>query len=134
MNGDVLTDLCLHELVAFHRKSEAALTIAAHERRVKIDLGVLEFDGGDRVTGYREKPEEIHHVSMGIYVYEPRVLSYIQRGEYLDFPDLVLRLIDNGESVFAFRSNCQWFDIGRPDDLARAQEALARQRGDDVVV
>jgi NDP-sugar pyrophosphorylase family protein len=134
MNGDVITDLSLHELVAFHRKSGAALTIAAHERRVKIDLGVLEFDGSNRVTGYREKPEEIHHVSMGIYVYEPRVLPYIQRGEYLDFPDLVLRLIDNGETVCAFRSKCQWFDIGRPDDLARAQEALASQRGDDVVV
>jgi NDP-sugar pyrophosphorylase family protein len=134
MNGDVLTDLSLHELVAFHRKYQAALTIAAHERRVKIDLGVLEFDGDNRVIGYREKPEQIHHVSMGIYVYEPRVLQYIERGKYLDFPDLVLRLIEKGEKVCAFPSKCQWFDIGRPDDLARAQEALATERGDDVVV
>jgi NDP-mannose synthase len=97
-------------------------------------LGVLEIDGSNRVTGYREKPEEIHHVSMGIYVYEPCVLPYIKRGEYLDFPDLVLRLIEHGETVCAFRSSGQWFDIGRPDDLARAQEALAKERGDDVVV
>src|SRR3954447_3931382 len=49
MNGDVLTDLSLHELVAFHRQSKAALTIGAHERRVKLDLGVLELDDGNRV-------------------------------------------------------------------------------------
>jgi hypothetical protein len=42
------------------------LTIAAHTRRVKIDLGVLEFDGDHRIRGYVEKPEANYHVSMGI--------------------------------------------------------------------
>ena len=36
---------------------------------------------------------------MGIYVFEPRVLQYIPHNRYLDFPDLVLRLIENGESA-----------------------------------
>jgi len=30
MNGDLLTDLNLDDLVAFHRKQDAALTIATH--------------------------------------------------------------------------------------------------------
>ncbi len=122
MNGDLLTDLNLHDLVAFHRGQNALLTIAAHERRVKIDLGVLEIGADSGVTDYIEKPESSYHVSMGIYVYEPSVLNWITPGQHLDFPDLVLRLIAAGQRVCAYRTDCSWLDIGRPDDYARAQQ------------
>jgi NDP-sugar pyrophosphorylase family protein len=128
MNGDVITDLNIDELVTFHRQQGAALTIAAHKRHVKIDLGVLEFGENLRVVGYQEKPETTYHVSMGIYVYEPRVLRLIERGKYLDFPDLVLKLIAAGEKVCALPSECLWLDIGRPDDYARAQELYAEKQ------
>ena len=121
MNGDLLTDLDLDDLVHHHRREGAALTIASHRRHVKIDLGVLELGDDDRVTGYREKPELFYEVSMGIYVFEPRVLEFIEPGQYLDFPDLVLRLIGAGLKVSAYRTNCLWLDIGRPDDLAEAR-------------
>lgn len=129
MNGDLLTDLDLHALVAFHRKQKALLTIATHKREVKIDLGVLEFDGEFRVTGYAEKPQKTYQVSMGIYVYEPRVLDFIPKGQYLDFPTLVLKLVAAGERVCAFPTDCQWLDIGRPDDYAKAQELFAETPG-----
>jgi NDP-sugar pyrophosphorylase family protein len=129
MNGDLLTDLNFDELVAFHRSQKAALTIASHTRRIKIDLGVIEFDGQQRVTGYKEKPESAYHVSMGIYVYEPRTLQFIPKGRHLDFPDLVLKLLAAGEKVCAFPADCQWLDIGRPDDYARAQELFAERPG-----
>jgi NDP-sugar pyrophosphorylase family protein len=122
MNGDLLTDLDLHALVAHHRQERAALTIATQARQVKIDLGVLEFDSDCRITAYHEKPEQVHHVSMGVYVYEPTVLRFIRSGEHLDFPDLVIRLMEAGERVSAFLSDALWFDIGRPDDYARAQQ------------
>jgi NDP-sugar pyrophosphorylase family protein len=128
MNGDLLTDLDFHELVAFHRRHGAALTIATHERKIKIDPGVLEFDKDFRIHGYREKPEHRYDVSMGIYVYETRVLQFIEPGKYLDFPDLVLRLVEKGELVSAFPTNCLWLDIGRPDDYAKAQELYCNGR------
>jgi len=130
MNGDLLTNLDFHALVRFHHKQKAALTIATHSRRVKIDLGVLEFDRNRRITAYHEKPEHGYDVSMGIYVYEPRVLKYIQPGRYLDFPTLVLRLLERGERVCAFPTDCLWLDIGRPDDYARAQELFAEKPED----
>jgi NDP-sugar pyrophosphorylase family protein len=125
MNGDLLTDLDFDLLVSFHRREGAALTIAAHRGRVKVDYGVLESDANSRVIGYNEKPELSYDVSMGIYVYEPRVLKFIAPGTYLDFPDLVLKLIAAGEKVCAMPSDCFWLDIGRPDDYARAQEIYA---------
>jgi NDP-sugar pyrophosphorylase family protein len=128
MNGDLLTDLDFDALVRFHRQQGAALTIATHQRDIKIDLGVLEIDADQRVIEYREKPTLSYRVSMGIYVYEPRVLGYIEHGQYLDFPDLVRRLLAAGESVRAYPADCLWLDIGRPDDYARAQEIFASRR------
>jgi NDP-mannose synthase len=128
MNGDLLTDLDFHGLVGFHRRQGATLTIAVHTRKVKVDFGVLDFDQDFRVRNYLEKPESTYHVSMGIYVYEPRVLRHIERGRYLDFPELVLRLISVGERVCAYPSDCLWLDIGRPDDYARAQEMFEEQK------
>lgn len=127
-NGDLLTDLDFDDLVAFHHQQGAMLTIATQHRQVKVDLGVLEFNGDFRLTGYLEKPQTEYFVSMGIYIYEPGVLQYIQPGAYLDFPDLVLKLIAAGEKVSAYLNTSLWLDIGRPDDYARAQELYAEKK------
>ena len=128
MNGDVLTDLDFTALLDYHRTTEAALTIAAHAKAVPIDLGVLQTDDNDVLTGYVEKPVEQFIVSMGIYVYEPRVLEHIAPHAHLDFPDLVLKLIAAGERVAAYRTDALWLDIGRPDDYAKAQELFTANR------
>ncbi len=124
MNGDVLTDLDYAELIRVHKASGAALTIAGHRERRKIELGVLEMDDDDRLTNYVEKPEYDYSVSMGVYVYEPRVLKLIEPGSYLDFPDLVLMLLKNREHVQVHKRDAFWLDIGRPEDYARAQEII----------
>jgi NDP-sugar pyrophosphorylase family protein len=128
MNGDLLTDLNFHHLLRYHREQRAMLTIATHSRHIKIDLGVLEFDSQHRIINYHEKPEHTYQVSMGIYVYEPGVLEYIEYGKYLDFPSLVLRLLDKGEKVCAYHTDSLWLDIGRPDDYARAQEIYSEKK------
>jgi len=121
-NGDVLTTLNLRDLIQFHRQQKAMVTIAAHHRQSKVDLGVLQKDGDCRVTGYIEKPVYDFIVSMGIYVFEPTVLVYIKRGEYLDFPDLVKKLLEAGEKVVEYEFDGYWEDLGRPDDYARASK------------
>jgi NDP-sugar pyrophosphorylase family protein len=129
MNGDILTSLDYGRLLAYHRAAGAALTIAGYRKEVKIDLGVLELDeGGTRVRGYVEKPRFTYPVSMGIYVYEPRVLCHIPRGCYFDFPSLVLRLLECGEPVACYGSDDLWLDIGRPEDHAEAQRIFLDNR------
>ena len=125
-NGDVLTTLDLSELIAFHRKSGAIATIASHHRKVNIDLGVVKFDGDSRIIGYEEKPSIDYSVSMGIYVFEPRVLEFIPKEEYLDFPDLVLKLLAAGEKVSGYLFDGYWEDLGRPDDYEQASADFER--------
>lgn len=119
-NGDVLTTLNMRQLVEAHQASGAIATIATHARQIKVDLGVLQFNGSDDLTGYIEKPTYDFFVSMGIYVFEPRVLQYIPYNQYLDFPDLVLKLIQNGERVKGYRFDGYWQDLGRADDYEQA--------------
>lgn len=127
-NGDVLTTLNLHDLIQFHKEQKAIATIAAHHRQSKIDLGVIQKDGDCRITGYIEKPVYDFMVSMGIYVFEPTVLAYIVRNQYLDFPDLVKKLIVAGERVVGYEFNGYWEDLGRPDDYARASKDFENMR------
>jgi NDP-mannose synthase len=131
MNGDVLTDLDLAEFLETHCGSGVAATIAAHTRDVQVSLGVLQFDDGedgDRLTGYVEKPTYHYEVSMGVYAFSPRVLPFIEPGRRLDFPELILRLLDSGETVRAIRTDSYWLDIGRHDDYETAIEEFERLR------
>jgi NDP-sugar pyrophosphorylase family protein len=122
MNGDVLTTIDYADVVRHHRESGNALTIAAHERTVKVDYGVIEAEEA-RVVAYEEKPEMPALVSMGVYVCEPAVLAHIPIGRRYDFPQLVDALLAAGEQVGVYRYDGMWFDIGRQEDYEEAAEA-----------
>lgn len=131
MNGDVLTDIDYRELLDYHVAGGQAATIAAHKRDIHVSLGVMQFGDEDdrtRITGYIEKPTLSYDVSMGVYCFSPRVIERIPAGERLDFPDLVLALVDAGETVRAWPSERYWLDIGRPEDYERAQDEFSRMR------
>ncbi len=124
MNGDVLTTLDYSDLVNYHKKNKAIATIALKKRTVKIDFGVPEIDVDNNIIAYTEKPEIEYLVSMGVYVFDPKVLEYIKPDEYLDFPDLVKKLISNGETVEGYVYDGYWLDIGRPEDYEKANEEI----------
>jgi NDP-sugar pyrophosphorylase family protein len=125
MNGDILTTLDYRELLAFHQRAGAALTVATHAKRVDVDLGVIDTDG-DRITGFREKPQLNYEASMGIYVYDERALARLPAEGPCQFPELIQRLLFEGETVSAFKSDAEWFDIGTVPEHQRAVDAFER--------
>ena len=124
MNGDVLTDLDYRALIEGHRDSDAPLTVAAYDRVVKIDFGVLDIGGeqGDRIVEFREKPVEHFSVSMGVYAASRETLRSYPAGKPLGFDELVLDLIAAGTPPRVHHFDGYWLDIGRPDDYDRANE------------
>jgi NDP-mannose synthase len=140
MNGDVLTTLDYRDLVRHHRATGNAVTIATRERTIKIDYGVLGVENErtrTRIIRFEEKPAVHSTVSMGIYVFEPRVLEYVPPDQHHDFPELIQSLLAHGEYVGAYPFDGPWFDIGREDDYALAVEAWTKgdfqvARGDDA--
>ncbi|RME80579.1 MAG: nucleotidyltransferase family protein [Planctomycetota bacterium] len=120
MNGDVLTTLHYKNLMDFHIQSQALASIATFQRPISLGFGAVKKTSDGRVTEYKEKPVFHYAVSMGVYAFSPEVGSYIPKGQYLDFPDLIQRLIQDGKKVSAYQEDCLWLDIGRQEDYNQA--------------
>lgn len=129
MNGDLLSTLDYSAMWRHHRERGAMATLASYRRDIKIDLGVIEAEDG-WVKDYIEKPTYHYAVSTGIYIFEPRILDYIERGSHLDLPELVLRLLAENQKVNIYNFDGYWLDIGRHDDYETAMEEFAAHRTD----
>ena len=131
MNGDVLTDIDFLKLFDTHVESGAAGTIATFERDTRIDFGVLRHDDSNehRITHFIEKPVEHFSVSMGIYVFNKRILDLVPADESFGFDQLMLSMIKNSWDIRAFPYGGYWLDIGRPEDYDRANEEWETIRG-----
>ena len=122
MNGDVLTDLSFRDLFDEHMSSKSALTVATFQREEKIDYGVIKYDQQHRVYDFIEKPKYRWDVSMGIYVFNKSIFTYVPDDAYFGFDSLMATLLRNGELVKVHPHNGYWMDIGRPSDYEQANE------------
>ncbi len=89
ISGDALTDLNLTEIVDFHKRVGAAVTITLYRVPTPLEYGVIIVDGEGRIERFMEKPswgEVISDtVNTGIYVISPEVLEDIEPGTPVDF-------------------------------------------------
>ncbi len=131
LNGDILTTLNFAAMTRFHHHHGAAATIAAYDRQVKIDFGVLEFgDDPSLLQGYSEKPEFTYQVSMGLYLLDPVAWDFFNAGTPLGMPTLLETMRTQGMPIRCYREPCTWLDIGRHDDYAAANELFESRRSE----
>lgn len=131
MNGDLMTTLKYQNLIAFHQDKGAAATIGIYQRDVKVDFGVLETDAQGKLVRYVEKPTYHFDVSMGVNVLNKNAIQpYLKVGEYLDIPDLMRKLCQDGHPVHCYRESCYWLDIGRMDDYRTATEIFESRQAE----
>jgi mannose-1-phosphate guanylyltransferase len=129
VNGDVLTDLDVAALVAFHRSRRGAeATIALVGVDDPSRFGVVVTDGDGRVTAFVEKPPPglapSNQINAGAYVMEPSVLARIAPDvrvsvERSTFPDLVA-----AGTLFALAGDAYWLDTGTPEAYLQAHADL----------
>jgi NDP-mannose synthase len=122
LNGDTLSDINYKELLLEHKKSQSALTIATFAKKVKIELGVLEYDQKQHLKDYIEKPTLSYSVSTGVYALNKNAIRHLPRNEYFDFPSLVKLLLANRERVHTFQHDGIWHDLGSIDSFEAALE------------
>jgi NDP-sugar pyrophosphorylase family protein len=128
-NGDLLTTLEIAHMVDAYQAVDADAMIGVYKRELKIDFGLIEFDGQSRLTAYREKPTSECFVSMGVYLLRREaVRPHVKIDTYLDMPNLLQLMGSAGSDVRCFHEDCVWLDIGRPDDFALAQEMFSQNR------
>lgn len=133
VNGDLLSDYPIARLMRRHAESDAALTIGTRLARESLNCGVIQRRDDGGVSDYVEKPVQEHELSIGLYALERRAVdSCLERNRPADMPDLVHKLLDRGDDVRAIPVDCDWIDIGYPEDYLRAQK-LFEQNGERYI-
>ena len=127
MNGDVLTDLDYADMLNWHIRSRASLTVATYQRNVKIDFGTLESIDG-HIVKFSEKPTLLYQVSMGVYALSRSTLTRYPKNVEFGFDNLVLDLLARQDRPRAYPFNGYWLDIGRPDDYDEANRCFEELR------
>jgi NDP-sugar pyrophosphorylase family protein len=121
LNGDELLDIDLHALLARHRESGPAATIAV--ARPQSPFGVVDLGDDDVITGFREAGQVDYWASCGVYVLGEEALArFPERGDHetTTFPALAAE-----RKLRAYRHGGLWLTVNTPKELRRAREYLA---------
>lgn len=131
-SGDVLADVDIARLVAFHREKRAVATMALTRVEDPSEFGVVDVGADGKVRRFQEKPkrEEAFSdlVNAGIYVLEPAALAHIPAGVKFDFSRDLFPTILAGGGLYASVADGLWMDVGRPSDLLLATDRMAQRR------
>ncbi len=136
LNGDILTDLDLTAMARAHDAAAAAATISTMHVDDARPFGLVMADGDRRVREFREKPAEPvpSDINAGTYILDPAALSGFERGVVRSIErEIFPQLIERGERVYAFPSQCYWLDLGTPEKYLQAHfDMLEGKTGDDA--
>jgi mannose-1-phosphate guanylyltransferase len=118
LNGDVLTDLDIGALVAFHEQAGAEDTIALHGVDDPSAYGVVPTDADGRVTAFIEKPPRdeapTHLINAGTYVLEPAVLERIAPAGRVNVERETFPAMVADGTLYAMDGDTYWVDAGTP--------------------
>jgi dTDP-glucose pyrophosphorylase len=120
MNGDILTRIDYRALYDFHQDQQAELTVGVRHYEVELPYGVIDAKRG-RVRRLREKPKYEFLVNAGVYVLQPSARRLIPPGQHYHMTDLIEELLSQNRIVACFPIIEYWLDVGKQDDLRRAQ-------------
>jgi mannose-1-phosphate guanylyltransferase len=129
VNGDILTEIDLSALLAFHRSRSAEATIALTPVDDPSRFGVVPVDEAGLVAAFIEKPPAdeapTNMINAGIYVLEPSVLDRVPGGRRVSVEREVFPALVRDRSMYALGSGALWTDMGTPEKYLEANLAWA---------
>ena len=124
MNGDILSDVDLGALLAFHRAHGAEGTLHLTPVEDPSQFGVVETDGSGWVTRFVEKPApgetDSRVINAGTYVLEPSVLDRMPHMQKLSIERAVFPTMVAEQRLAAMATDDYWIDTGRPETYLKA--------------
>jgi len=134
LNGDILTDLNIADLVDFHKKMKAMITLTLTKVENPTSYGLIKFDSQKRVISFIEKPQSTevtnNMINAGSYILEPDILEYIPDGTSYSFErQLFPTLLKKGVPIYAYSSPAYWIDVGTPENYMKAHHDLIEYEG-----
>lgn len=127
LNGDILTDLDLSDLVARHMAADVSGTIALTPVDDPSRYGLVRLHPDRRVEAFIEKPPaealrpgEPFLINAGTYLLERDVLDLIPPGAPCSIERDLFPVLASGGRLSGFPSESYWRDIGTPESYLQA--------------
>ena len=114
--GDSIAPINLDDLIVSHRKHAKTATVTVTRPRSRF--GVVQVDDSGAVLGFKEKPVSPELVSIGHFVFEPKVFDYLEDNSVLEL-EPVQKLAQENQ-LGAFEHGGFW----QPMDTAHEFQAL----------
>lgn len=123
MNGDVMFESEIGEILKFHERGEPVATIALHEVEDPSRFGVVKLDEDMLIEDFVEKPRPSEApsrlVNAGLYVADPRIFDYIKPGKVSIEREVFPTLAKEG-ALLGYRYDGFWIDVGKMEDFVKA--------------
>jgi len=140
LSGDHIYKMNYLTMLDYHQEKDADITVAVVPVPLKeaSRFGILNTDEKMRITEFQEKPKypKSHLASMGIYLYKWDVLKqYLSNREKdIDFgKHIIPRMIEDKRSVYAYRYDGYWKDIGVIESYWDAHMDLLKDTGKELL-
>lgn len=119
ISGDAACDFDLRALMARHRESGSAVSLALYRHPEPLSYGLAVTDQGGLIKAFVEKPRwnrvVTDLVNTGIYAVSPRAMALVPEKTPYDFAkDLFPLLMKNGETLLGLAMDGYWCDVGNP--------------------
>lgn len=120
--GDIITNLNIHELLAFHNSKKSNVTIVVEKR--KSLSSAISIDSNNLIISFIDKPKEVIENTFSndsIFILNKNVKDFIQGDTPLDFSkDIFPNLINNGFQIYGYvNDKYYWREIGTIEKLNR---------------
>lgn len=119
--GDGVADISLGELLAHHERAGRVATMTVV--RPHSQFGIVDLDGADVVTGFREKPRMNEWVNGGFFVMEPAFLDLVADDDVLERRPL--EALTAKRELTAFRHEGFWQCMDTLKDLKSLNDLYA---------
>ncbi|MCX8173166.1 MAG: NDP-sugar synthase [Thermoplasmata archaeon] len=131
-SGDVLADVNLSEIYAYHEEKKADVTMALTTAENPTEFGIVGLDENGKIVRFLEKPkpEQVFSnlINAGIYVLKRDVLKHVPDDRPFDFSkNLFPILLEKGYRMYGKVISGTWLDVGRPLDLLKANLVMTEK-------
>lgn len=124
INADVMVNIDFNNLLAHHQDCRASATMCVRSHEIEVPYGVINSNVQGQVESLEEKPKLAFNVNAGVYVLAPQVIEHIPKDQFYDITSLFELLVDTSKKAVVYQLDDYWVDIGRVDDLKRANKDL----------
>jgi NDP-sugar pyrophosphorylase family protein len=138
VQGDNIFDINVKDLIGFHRKKGAVMTIVLREVQNVEGLGIADIDKSGRIHRFVEKPmpkdAPSNLANTGLYMISPEirkifkekgVKQLIKEKHRLDFGyDFIPYVTEAGYPVYGYKLKGNWFDVGTPKNYLEAMKDM----------